>query len=157
MNNPKINKHASVIDDDTLKLVGDSLAPNMMPAPRKMALFANIMDKVEQQEPAQETNRITVRANEGEWISLTPKIEKKLLFLDAKRKIESYLLKIQPGGELPAHLHTADEYCFVLEGDVMFDDIELHAGDFQIAKQGSWHSGSYSRNGALVYLESQIF
>ena len=49
-----------------------------------------------------------------------------------------------------------DEYCIVLEGDVSFDDLDLSAGDFHFARQGSSHSIARSRGGALVYLESAI-
>ena len=156
MNNPKDRSCSAALDDKTLALMGESLAPEVMPAERKNALFAKIVARVDQQSPDQSADHITVRAGEGEWISILPKIEKKILFVDTKRRIEAYLLRAQPGAELPAHQHEADEYCIVLEGDVCFDGLDLVAGDFHFARQGSSHSIARSHGGALVYLESAI-
>ncbi len=156
MSNPKDRSNSDALDDKTLALVGESLAPEVMPKERKMALFSKIVARVDQQSSDQNPSHVTMRAGEGEWISIMPKIEKKILFVDMKRRIEAYLLRAQPGAELPAHQHEADEYCMVLEGDVSFDDLDLVAGDFHFARQGSSHSVARSRGGALVYLESAI-
>lgn len=157
MNNQKGRKSLAVLDDETLNRVGDALAPEKMPIQRKKAVFSKIMTKIEQREQGREPDFITVRASKGKWEHLMPKVDKKVLFVDIERKTEAYLLRLQPGAELPRHSHDSDEYCMVLEGDVMFDDIELHEGDFHLARQGSWHSMARSSSGALLYLESSIY
>lgn len=149
------DRHTSnEMDADTLSLFGDSLATQGLPDGRKNALFSRIMGRIDENEKAQEPDLITVHADEGEWVTIAPKIEKKRLFLDSARNIESYLLRIQPGAEAPGHTHEEDEYCLVLEGDVEFDEIQLNAGDFHLARRGSRHGTAHSRNGALLYLES---
>ncbi len=156
MSSSKERPLAGALDDDILNLVGDSLAPEVMPEQRKKALFGKIMAQTQRPAEPEATDYVTVRSGDGDWIRLTPKIEKKILFVDHERKIESYLLRAEPGAELPGHQHEQDEYCIVLEGDVSFEDIELFAGDFHFARQGSWHGAASTRGGALVYLEGAI-
>ena len=159
MSRRKIPQLPRVLDDAMLGLLGEAQTPAEMPAPRKSKLFSRIMAGIDNAESSGDRSSrrsgfVTVRADEGEWIVLAPKIEKKLLFLDRERSVEAYLLRIHPGGEVPRHVHQADEYCLVLEGDVSFDDIHLKAGDFHLARRDSWHETARSQGGALLYLES---
>jgi RNA polymerase sigma-70 factor, ECF subfamily len=159
MSKRKIRQSPQVLDDVMMGLLGEAQTPVAMLARRKRKLFSQIMARIDNEESSDDRSSrrsgfVTVRADEGEWFVLAPKIEKKLLFLDQERRVEAYLLRIQPGGEVPRHLHQADEYCLVLEGDVSFDDIHLKAGDFHLARCGSWHETARSQDGALLYLES---
>jgi len=159
MSKGKRSASPQVLDDMMLALLGEAQTPVAMPAQRKSRLFSRIMDSIDAVESSEDrsdhrSGLVTVRADEGEWIVLAPKIEKKRLFLDRARNIEAFLLRLQPGAEVPRHLHQADEYCLVLEGDVSFADIHLKAGDFHLARRGSWHENARSQGGALLYLEA---
>ncbi len=156
MSNSKEQPPSATLGDDVLNTVGDSLAPETMPASRKKALFGKIMAQIDQTAAPEKFDYVTVRAGDGDWIRLTPKIEKKILFVDHQRNMETYLLRAEAGAEMPGHYHEQNEYCIVLEGDVSFDDIALSAGDFHFAPQGSWHGAASTRGGALVYLEGAI-
>lgn len=159
MSKRNIPQSPQILDDAMLGLLGEAQMPAKMPVHQKSRLFSQIMARIDNEESSEDRSSprsgfVTVRTNEGEWIVVAPKIEKKRLFLDRERNVEACLLRIQPGGEMPRHLHKADEYCLVLEGDVAFDDIHLKAGDFHLACCGSWHETARSQNGALLYLES---
>lgn len=98
----------------------------------------------------------TIRAPEGEWESIDTRIEKKRLHLDRSAAVETFLLRIAPGGRLPAHDHAALEECFVLEGEIRIGDMHLCAGDYHCALPGSHHPESRSDTGALVYLRAPL-
>ncbi|MEN8133275.1 MAG: cupin domain-containing protein [Pseudomonadota bacterium] len=102
------------------------------------------------------TDFITLRADEG-WFELAPKIEKKVLHIDHEAGTESYLLRVQPGAEVPPHTHAGDELCVVLEGEVTYEGgLRLQAGDYHMAKRGSTHQHARSETGALVYLQGAL-
>ncbi len=156
MTNPDDNSREPVLDQEVVGLIGESLRPENLSPNRKNKLFSGIMARVEELDDNEFPSHVTVRADQGEWITIAPKIDKKLLFTDSQRRIEAYLLRVQAGAELPAHIHEQDEYCLVLEGDVSFENLHLSAGDFHFARRGSRHSKVTSKGGALVYLESGI-
>jgi mannose-6-phosphate isomerase-like protein (cupin superfamily) len=93
---------------------------------------------------------ITLRAAEGVWVHLTPKVEVKLLRADGDSR--SFLLRLQPGAVLPPHEHPVEEECLCLEGEVRFGDLVVRAGDYHLAPRGVPHGVVRSRTGALLYL-----
>ena len=99
---------------------------------------------------------VTVRAAEGEWQPFCPGVEKKSLMIDADAGMESYLLRIAPGGRIPPHRHKLAEECVVLEGAVAFGDIHLTAGDFHLAGPGMKHGAFRCDTGALLYIRGEI-
>ena len=46
---------------------------------------------------------LTIRAEEGEWHEIYPGIQRKMLYRNAADGTQSYLLRIAPGAEIPAH------------------------------------------------------
>jgi anti-sigma factor ChrR (cupin superfamily) len=92
----------------------------------------------------------TVRAGEGKWESLVPGIERKVLSFDRERKRVTLLIRAQPGAEFPAHEHDDDEESYVLSGDLMFDDLVLHAGDYHLARAGQRHPVGRTRGGCML-------
>jgi len=93
---------------------------------------------------------LTVRAEEGEWISLGPKVEMKTLLKVGE--VTHFMLRLAPGALLPPHDHLLDEESFCLEGEVQYGDVVLGAGDFHLAPRGTPHGLIRSRKGALLYL-----
>jgi anti-sigma factor ChrR (cupin superfamily) len=97
-----------------------------------------------------------IRADTGDWEDVSDKIKKKILHVDENSGIETYLLKIEAGAKDAPHIHTSDEHCIVLEGDVCFGDIHLNAGDYHLAPKGSKHDEAYSVHGALLYIQTGL-
>lgn len=98
----------------------------------------------------------TVRGAEGEWKTVIPGIEVKTLLYDAGGGMVSFLLRAQPGAQLPAHGHRAYEECLVLEGEFTMGDHVLRAGDFQAGHPGEQHPVATTRTGTLVYLRGSV-
>lgn len=93
-----------------------------------------------------------VRRDEG-WVKLGKNMQVKVLHDDGVSL--SWLLKLLPGGGLPAHDHAEGaEECMILEGQLRINGEDFFAGDFQIALPGSVHHEVCSEHGSLVYLRS---
>src|SRR5262245_8929685 len=58
----------------------------------------------------------TLRTGDERWIDLAPGLQMLILQQDEKSRRQTVLLKMQPGGELPAHTHSQDEELIVLRG-----------------------------------------
>lgn len=96
----------------------------------------------------------TVPAEGGEWLSVDPKLDMKVLYKDAKAT--SFLLRLKPGARLPSHVHAADEECLVLEGELRLGEgVILKAGDYHFAPRGLPHGAAESPSGALLFLRSE--
>ena len=98
----------------------------------------------------------TLRHNEGEWLPLMDKVEIKVLRQDAAGNNHTVLYRLAPGAVLPAHEHSQDEECFVLEGSIGIDGHSVRAGDWHLAKAGYIHPTIVSDTGALLLVRSQI-
>ena len=123
---------------------------------RMQSLRSKIMAQVDEQESDAAHDLLVIRAGMGEWEDLGYKISKKVLHVDEQSGIESYLVKMEAGAKYESHIHTSDEHCIVLEGDVSFGDIHLNAGDFHLAPNGSRHEEAYSVHGALLYIQTGV-
>ena len=95
---------------------------------------------------------LTVRSTEGDWLTLKPLVQMKVLYRNGPER--TFLLRLLPGGTLPAHNHDADEECMVLEGEVWLGDTHAYAGDYHLAKKSSKHGKIHSPTGALLFLRS---
>lgn len=92
-----------------------------------------------------------VRANEGEWKPTPfPGVTVKRLFVDSESGNVTSLVRMTAGSVYPPHRHFGLEHSFVLEGDAIFDDHTLYAGDFEVAACSTDHSPITTRNGCLV-------
>lgn len=93
----------------------------------------------------------TVRADDDAWETFAAGVQRKLL--QRTEASASWLLRLQPGARVPAHVHTIDEECVVLDGSLCIgSDIVLKAGDYHLARAGSTHEETTSETGAVVYL-----
>jgi anti-sigma factor ChrR (cupin superfamily) len=93
-----------------------------------------------------------VMRDEG-WRNLSAKVQVKLLHDDGVTF--SWLLKLLPGGRLPAHDHDdGTEECMVIEGSLFINGRQYKGGDYQVALPGTVHHEVRSDGGALVYLRS---
>lgn len=137
---------SELIDD-----MAKALNPIAPPVARSSELKARVMARIHGKKTF---DLITIKATEGEWMTLLPGVEKKVLSEDSEGQIQSFLLKMAPGSTLPAHEHLAHEECLMLEGEVMVGDIHLSAGDYHFARKGSLHEVVTTETGALAFLRT---
>jgi anti-sigma factor ChrR (cupin superfamily) len=111
-------------------------------------LFDRIKAAIRAEQPVAGSR--TVRADEGQWEPLCPGIERKTLWHDRDKGRVTFLVRAQPGAEFPAHQHDGDEAAYVLSGDLSFDDLVLHAGDYHLAGPGVRHPVGRTRGGCML-------
>ncbi len=144
------------LDNLLCQQLGEAIKPEKLSTQRKNILRQRILDQIDN-EPVAEANLLyTLQKDEGNWIQIAPKLMKKQLTVDVEKGTESYLLKAEPGAEIPAHHHDHDEMAIVLEGTVYFEDFQLNVGDYHVARKGSTHSHITCPAGALIYLQAGL-
>lgn len=74
------------------------------------------------------------------------------LYADSVRGERASLLRVAPGAQYPAHHHSHVEHCYVLQGDVVFSDHTLYAGDYEAAHAGMDHSPVTTKTGCVIFL-----
>lgn len=89
----------------------------------------------------------TLRANEGEWITLVNGVRFKELHRNEALSRWTILIEADPGASFPPHDHPQDEEIYVISGDLCIGDLELGAGDFHFAPKGSRHPENRTRGG----------
>jgi anti-sigma factor ChrR (cupin superfamily) len=99
---------------------------------------------------------LTIHANEGEWIQIKPKVAVKPLSLDRKAGTRSFLMRLDAGAQWPAHTHSVDEECVVLQGNVSIGNLTIQKGDYHLAPKGMKHEEFISEQGALLFLRAGI-
>lgn len=95
-------------------------------------------------------HHLTLHADEGQWHSLLPGIERKILF--EQGGVMSYLLRFAPGAVLPAHRHPVDEECVVLQGALRIGSLVLPAGSYHRVPKDVLDADSTSDEGAVIFL-----
>lgn len=133
---------------DALRL---AQAPVLPPPARTQALRARILERAAADR--RQAAHLTIHGSEGEWIRLLPGVHIKVLREGEENR--SYLLRMAPGTRLPAHQHSADEECMVLEGEVWLGEVHAHAGDYHLARRGVPHGEVRSDTGCLLFLRGQ--
>jgi len=96
---------------------------------------------------------VLVRRGEGAWqVTRFDGVETKQLFVDATTGDVTSLIRMAPGAKYPPHRHAGHEHCYVLEGDLVFDDHTLFAGDFEVNPPSTGHSQVTTVGGCLLLL-----
>ena len=103
--------------------------------------------------PLQQGVLTIVRASDGKWLR-TPfvGITMKQLFYDPASGNQSVLVRMEPGSVYPCHHHKGLEHSLVLEGDAVFSDHTLHAGDYEVGASDHDHSSITTTGGCLVFI-----
>jgi quercetin dioxygenase-like cupin family protein len=138
------------------KSLQDSIAAGVRPAElgtqQRERLRRRVLDQAREQSP--EGTR-TLRADEGAWIEIAPFVEVRELRRDEASGTHTSLMRMRPGGVVPAHRHLREEEFIVLEGECQIGTHKLVAGDVHIAAAGSWHEPVTTRSGVLVLLRGE--
>ncbi len=147
MNNERFPP-GQVLPEDLVRELVEGL-PSLPPSPERAATIkASLLERVQ----AGRSHFVTIRGDEGEWVEIAPHVHSKLLHDDGRAR--SFLLRLSPGARLPAHGHAHEETCLVLEGSAQLGGLEVHAGDFHIAHEGSVHGEVTSRSGVLLFIRA---
>ena len=152
-----MSRSPSIPDDEDLpQRLQDSLAAGMRPAElaaeQRDRMRRRVLEQARDQPP--EGTR-TLRDGEGAWIEIAPFVEVRELIRDEAAGMHTSLMRMRPGGVVPAHRHERVEEFFVLEGECHIGTHKLVAGDVHIAAAGSWHEPVTTRNGVLVLLRGE--
>lgn len=148
--------HSPDDDDDLLQELQDSLAAATQPAElgteQRGRMRRRIVELAREQSP--EGTR-TLRASEGVWIEIAPFVEVRELRRDEAAGMHTSLLRMRPGGTIPAHRHEREEEFIVLEGECYIGTHRLVAGDVHIAPAGTWHEPVTTESGVVVLLRGE--
>lgn len=88
------------------------------------------------------------------WLRTGPGVE--VMGLCGDGLVASMLVRLEAGASVPDHVHTLDEDCVVLQGDVFLGDTLLRTGDYQYAPAGSARVGKSSDTGVIFYLHGAL-
>ena len=137
------------LSPDSMEVLLEGLAPIQPDPSLALRLRERILRGV-QALAADPLDYMTIRAEEGEWQAITRKVSIKLLREDATSR--SVLMRILPGGAMPAHAHDMDEESLVMEGECTLGDIYLKVGDYHLAPRGLSHGSVRSKAGCLLFI-----
>jgi quercetin dioxygenase-like cupin family protein len=144
--------HTRLGDGDLQRAFASAVRPVELSSKQRERLRRRVLERARDQ--TSEGTR-TLRATEGEWIEIRPFVEVRELCRDDASGMHTSLVRIRPGGVIPAHRHEREEECIVLEGEFQIGAHKLTAGDVHIAAAGSWHEQVSSRNGVLILLRGE--
>ena len=95
----------------------------------------------------------TRTAAEGMWEATpVPGLTQRLLFVDRPNNRVTCLLRLAPGGRLPAHPHAGVEEVFMLEGELQAAGWVLRPGDYQRSEAGTQHVEQWSDRGCMALM-----
>lgn len=84
------------------------------------------------------------------WVATRfPGIEMKMLLHDADSGLQTLLMRMAPGAELPDHEHVRVEQTYVLEGSLVDEQGAATAGNYVWRPAGSRHT-AHAPDGALL-------
>lgn len=74
------------------------------------------------------------------------------LYEDPVRGDLTSLVRMLPGARYPSHRHESLEHCYVLEGDLVFEDHTLTAGDYSAGSADRDHTAATTTTGCLLFI-----
>ncbi len=87
-------------------------------------------------------------AGDATWRPIAPSVEMRVLARGDGGA--SYVLRLAPGGSIPAHAHRHVEHTFVLSGSIVVENTLCHVGDYHRAAAGTRHAPPYSAEGCTI-------
>ena len=131
-----------LLTQEELELLDRIACAAIDPVPPPAAMRGRVMEAVratpqfDTSVPSPEES-VTVRANEGTWIAVSPGAKAKLLTKDARRKV--LLVELDPHAIIAAHDHDGGEESYVIRGSCFIGGLGLSVGDFHHTDAGSHH------------------
>jgi anti-sigma factor ChrR (cupin superfamily) len=129
--------------------VSGDLALAASPAAPPASLRQRLLDGLEANSAVQ---RRVVRAEGGWQPTRFPGVDAKRLSMDPATGDITSLVRMAPGAVYAPHRHASSEHCYVVEGDLVFADHTLSAGDYSVSAPQTEHSQATSANGCLLLI-----
>ena len=142
-----------VLGPEVTEALANALRPAELAAAERDRMRARILNRAKAAPP---DGTLTVRAREGLWQDYAPGVQIKILHREPKLSSMTFLVRMAPGSVAPAHDHTQEEQCLVLEGEASMGEHILHAGDWHVALPGSTHHNFSSRTGCLLLIRGEM-
>lgn len=153
MKRPAKKNKPAVLDAVALEAIATAVRPVELSDAQRASMRKKIADRIS---PGQPADTETVRGEAVDWMSAWPNVWVKMLRQDAASNLQMVLFRIKPGGVVPAHVHTKEEECLVLDGEIYIGSHRVGEGDLHIAKPGAAHGDITTRTGATVLVRSEI-
>lgn len=144
------NSRSSVLDRATVRRIATSLSATELPLAQRNSMRERINARVSLLQAADQA----VEAGVG-WEAFWPNVWVKVLRQDARNKTQTALLRVLPGGVVPARAHTQDEECLVLEGEVFIGEHRISQGDLHVAGPETRYRDITSQTGAMLMMRSE--
>jgi quercetin dioxygenase-like cupin family protein len=144
-------------DDSDLPMdLQESLAAGVQPAElsaEKRSRMRRRIVELARERPPEGT--LTFRAADSTWVEIAPCVEVRELHRDEAAGVHTSLMRMRPGGVIPAHRHEREEEFIILEGECYIGAHRLVAGDVHIATAGSFHEQVTTESGVVVLLRGE--
>jgi anti-sigma factor ChrR (cupin superfamily) len=132
----------------TRDVAADALAFLATPVTPHPSLRARILAEALASRPSPDL--FVVARDNDRWDVVMPGLERKALAGGPHGRTQSMLLRVAPGGRLPAHVHSAAEHLYVVAGSADQDGHRLRSGDYVYSPVGSRHGDAVTATGCLV-------
>ena len=139
--------------NDVLAQIAEALAPAVLPATQRSRMRERIRRETTSDHPPAGTH--TWRSADSGWVDGLPGVRLRLLRVDAAAGTQEVLVRLLPGGIVPAHSHTKEEQMVIIDGTVLVGDHRLGPGDVHVAAPGTTHAALTSAEGALLLLRCE--
>ena len=146
-------------NEDVVRLA-EALAPVTPPPARAAALKSRILASVRDARAADPARATATQGFKfvptGARAWETRGLDIDICVLHEDEQSRSFLLRLKPGGVLPAHTHDMDEESLMLEGDAWIGDEEyLTPGDYHFVAAGVTHPDLRSPAGCVVFVRGE--
>jgi anti-sigma factor ChrR (cupin superfamily) len=78
------------------------------------------------------------------------------LYEDPVRGELASLIRMLPGARFPSHQHASVEHCYVVEGDLVFEDHTMTTGDYSAGSPGRNHTSATTTKGCTLFLVHNV-
>jgi quercetin dioxygenase-like cupin family protein len=143
----------AALDAIAAEAIASAVRPVELSDAQRDSMRRKIAARIADTQPA---NTETVRGNALEWLSPWPNVWVKMLRQEAASNLQMVLFRIKPGGVVPAHVHSKEEECLVLDGEIYIGGHRVREGDLHIARPGAAHGDITTQVGATVLVRSEI-
>ena len=75
-----------------------------------------------------------------------------MLYEDPIRGELASLVRMAPGARLPSHHHASLEHCYVVEGDLIFEDHTMTTGDYSAGSPDKDHTAATTNGGCVLFI-----
>lgn len=125
------------------------VTPNVAPSAEASA---RIKHKLMQRIASQDHEQFFVFAGQGDWKTLGPGMDIKVLHRDKTSR--SFLLKLAENTSIPYHDHRKNEETFVVNGEVWLDGVFCSDGDYHFASAGTFHKEIRTERGCTLLIKT---